>query len=106
MAFMTSLLRFFVAIGIALWIIAGGVFGWFYETLPGAAGQLSVAAPAMPVAEPTLALRIVGSLVGCVVGLFFATVTFGVIALMLDIRDRLVIIADSAQGGRRVSLDS
>ena len=105
MAFMTSVLRFFVAIGIALLIIAGGVFGWFYDALPGAAQQFNLDASALAASQPTFALRAVGAVVGCVVGLFLATLTFGILALLLDIRDRLVIIAESGQAGRRMPTD-
>jgi hypothetical protein len=105
MAFMTSLLRFFVAVGIALWIIAGGLLGWFYDALPRAAGQLDMATPVLAAGPPTLELRVVGAVVGCVVGLCLATLTFGILALLLDIRDRLVIIAENAQVGRRLPMD-
>ena len=105
MAFMTALLRFFVAIGIALWIIAGGVLGWFYDALPGIAGSMDIGAAPAVVTEPAVAFRLIGAVVGCIVGLFLATVTFGVLALLLDIRDRLVVIADTTTGGRRVVVD-
>jgi hypothetical protein len=100
MAFMTALLRFFVAIGIALWIIAGGVLGWFYDALPLQSAGVNPA----QIADATAVTRAIASILGCIAGLFAATITFGVLALLLDIRDRLVIIADSAAGGRRVQV--
>jgi hypothetical protein len=88
MAFMTALLRIFVAIGIALVIIGGAVSGWFLDALPLQSAGIDPAR----VGAPSLGLRATGAVFGLVGGLVLATVTFGVLALLLDIRDRLVSI--------------
>ena len=95
MAFMTALLRFFVAIGIALWIIAGGVLGWFYDALPLQSAGVNPA----QIADATAMTRAIGSILGCIAGLFAATFTFGVLALLLDIHSRLGRIGEALSEG-------
>ncbi len=90
MSFIAFLLRVFVSIAIALCVIAGAVTGWFYDEIPVLAQRV-----AMP--GGSLAVQGIGAVVGGVVGLIVATLTFGVIATMLDMRDRLVEISQSLE---------
>lgn len=99
MAFMAALLRFFVSIGIALFVIAGGVGGWFYDTAPALVGGLDVGAGPPPAGAESIIMRIVGAIVGVIVGLIAATFTFGVLALLLDIHQRLGQVSEALTGG-------
>lgn len=101
MSFITTLLRFFVAVAIALFVIFGGVAGWFYDALPTLTGAVDVSA----VPAASLATRILGVVAGAIAGLVLATFTFGVLALLLDIHDRLGRIIDTLAGEAAVPGD-
>lgn len=103
MAFMAALLRFFVAIGIALFVIAGGVAGWFYDATPALVGGLEIGATPPPTGAESIAMRLAGAIAGVVGGLIAATFTFGVFALLLDMHSRLGQIAEAlGEGGARI----
>ena len=99
MAFMVALLRFFVAVGIALFVIAGGVGGWFYDTVPTLFGGLEIGAGPPPAGAESLLMRAVGAIAGVIAGLIAATFTFGVLALLLDIQSRLGRIGEALSEG-------
>ena len=104
MAFMTALLRFFVAIGVALFIITGGIAGWFYDTAPALVGGLEIATQPPAGGADSVLMRGVGAIVGLIAGLIAATFTFGVLALLLDMHARLGQISDALnEGGVRFS---
>ncbi|MDP6706913.1 MAG: hypothetical protein QF893_11270 [Alphaproteobacteria bacterium] len=90
MSFITFLLRVFVSIAIALCVIGGAAVGWFYEEIP-------VLAQRVATAGGSPAIQGIGAVVGGIVGLIVATLTFGVIATMLDMRDRLIEISRSLE---------
>lgn len=99
MAFVVGMLRFFVAIGIALFVIAGGFVGWFYDAVPAMLGGMPGGAPALPEAASPV-MRGLGALAGTVGGLILAVFTFGLLALLLDIHSRLGTVCEAlAEGG-------
>ena len=85
MAFMTVLLRIFISIAIALCIIGGAVAGWFFDQDPFLAKHIAVNADSP-------AIRGIAAVTGGVLGLIVATLTFGLIATLIDIRDKLIDI--------------
>ena len=85
MSFMAALLRAFVAIAIALFVIAGAAAGWFFDEFPILAKQISaMTATDSPVTHALMALG------GALAGLIAATMIFGLFAVLLDIRDKLI----------------
>jgi hypothetical protein len=88
MSFIVFLLRVFVSIAIALCVIGGAAAGWFFDDVPYLAQQVAVSAD-------STAIRGIGAVAGGVLGLIVATLTFGVLATLLDMRDKLVEISEA-----------
>lgn len=89
-SFIAVLLRIFVSIAIALTVIAGAAAGWFADQVPFLPQQLVPSGDAP-------AIRAIGAIVGGIGGLIAATLTFGIIATLLDMRDKLIDIRQALQ---------
>ncbi len=94
MTFIAFLLRVFVSIAIALCVIGGAAAGWFFDDVPYLAQQVTASAESP-------AIRGIGAVVGGVVGLIVATMTFGVLATLLDMRDKLIEVREALEGAPR-----
>ena len=92
MAFFSNLLRIVTVICFVLLVLAGATTGWFFDTLPMLQGLA-------PEGGTTLATRVIGVVSGAVAGLLVGTLSFGIIATLLDIRDKLTQIRDHFEGG-------
>lgn len=90
MSLLVFLLRVFVVLGTIALVAFGALFG-FSGSLDTYFAQTGVE----QLAAEGSAMRAVRAIIGGLVGLVAATLSFGVLAAILDIRDKLVQIRDA-----------